>query len=261
MDEQPLGTMTPAARASDTLGTWGAKWLVLAVVLAAAGLIYLGTSNSGRSAVPLPAPTHDSMAGDASAPRSAVFAGGCFWGVQAVFQHTQGVLNAVSGYAGGQAETARYERVASGQTGHAEAVQVTYDPQQISYGKLLQIYFSVAHDPTEVNRQGPDYGTQYRSAIFYRSAEQQQMAERYMAELDAARVFPRKIATQLTPLQAFYPAEAHHQDYATLNPHSPYIATYDRPKIASLQQMLPEVYRASPVLVASQATAAGIGGR
>ena len=159
------------------------------------------------------------------------------------------------------AETVRYERVASGQTGHAESVQVTCDPQQISYDKLLQIYFSVAHDPTEVNRQGPDYGTQYRSAIFYQGAEQQQLAERYMAELDAAKVFRRKIATQLTPLQAFYPAEAHHQDYATLNPHSPYIATYDQPKIASLKQMLPEVYRESPMLVASQAAAAAIGSK
>ncbi|MEO8013845.1 MAG: peptide-methionine (S)-S-oxide reductase MsrA [Polaromonas sp.] len=261
MDEQLLHTVTQAARKPDPSGTRGAKWLVFAAVVAAVGLIYLGRSNSGASAVPLPAPTRDLVAGDVSSPQSAVFAGGCFWGVQAVFQHTQGVLNAVSGYAGGKAETARYERVASGQTGHAESVQVTYDPQQISYGKLLQIYFSVAHDPTEMNRQGPDYGTQYRSAIFYRSAEQQQMAERYMAELDAARVFPRKIATQLTPLQAFYPAEAQHQDYATLNPHSHYIATYDLPKIASLKQMLPEVYRESPVLVASQAAATAIGSR
>ena len=243
--------MTPAARAPDTSGAV-ARWLVLAVVAAAGGLIYLDQGNSGGSAVPLPAPTRDTVAGDASAPQSVVFAGGCFWGVQAVFQHTQGVLNAVSGYAGGQAQTARYERVTSGQTGHAESVQVTYDPRQISYGKLLQIYFSVAHVPTEVNRQGPDYGTQYRSAIFYQGAQQRQLAERYMAELDAARVFPRKIATELTPLQAFYPAESHHQDYATLNPHSPYIATYDRPKIANLKQMLPEVYRETPVLVAAQ---------
>ena len=252
MDEQPIRKMTPAARASDTAETRIARWLVLAVVLAAAGLVYLGKTNSGGPAVQLPAPTQDTVASDASAPQTAVFAGGCFWGVQAVFQHTQGVLNAVSGYAGGQAETARYERVTSGQTGHAESVQVTYDPQQISYGKLLQIYFSVAHDPTELNRQGPDFGTQYRSAIFYQGAEQKQQAEHFMAELDAARVFPRKIATQLTPLDAFYPAEAQQQDYATPNPHSPYIATYDRPKIASLKQMFPEVYRETPLLVAAQ---------
>lgn len=252
MDEQPPPSITPAARTPDTSGATVARWLVLAVVAAAAGLVYLGQSNSGGSAVPLPAPTQETLAGDAPAPQSAVFAGGCFWGVQAVFQHTQGVLNAVSGYAGGQAQTARYERVTSGQTGHAESVQVTYDPKQISYGKLLQIYFSVAHDPTEVNRQGPDYGTQYRSAIFYQGAEQKQLAERYMAELDAAKVFPRKIATQLTPLEAFYPAEAHHQDYATLNPHSPYVAAYDRPKIANLKLVLPEVYREKPVLAASQ---------
>lgn len=256
MPNQPCDTASPLTKASTSPGTRGAKWLLLAALACVAGLVYLGR-NSGEAAVKLPAPALDAVASVPAAPQSAVFAGGCFWGVQAVFQHTRGVLNAVSGYAGGSKETAHYDNVASGQTGHAESVQVSYDPQQISYGKLLQIYFSVAHDPTEVNRQGPDYGTQYRSALFYQDAQQQQVAERYIDQLDAARVFPRKIATQLTPLAAFYPAEAHHQDYATRNPYSPYIATYDKPKIANLKRLLPEVYRESPVLVASQAARTG----
>ena len=180
---------------------------------------------------------------------TAVFAGGCFWGVQAVFQHTRGVLNAVSGYAGGDKASASYSLIGTGRTGHAESVQISYDPKQISYGKLLQIYFSVAHDPTTLNYQGPDHGTQYRSAIFYQNASQKQVAERYMAQLDAAKVFPGKIVTQLTPLTAFYPAEAYHQDYATLNPNQPYIARFDRPKIANLKALMPELYRDKPVLV------------
>ena len=232
-------------------GSRGAKLLVLAAVVAVAALVYLGRQ-SGEAATRLPPPALDAVANRAGAHETAVFAGGCFWGVQAVFQHTRGVLNAVSGYAGGTRESAHYASVVSGQTGHAEAVQVTYDPRQISYGKLLQVYFSVAHDPTELNRQGPDYGTQYRSAVFYQDAQQQQVAERYIAQLNAAGVFKRKIATQLAPLSAwpFYPAEAHHQDYAARNPHDAYIATYDRPKIANLKTMLPEVYRDLPVLVA-----------
>lgn len=232
-------------------GNRAAKLLVLAAVVAAAALVYLGR-HSGEAATRLPPPALDAVANPAGAQETAVFAGGCFWGVQAVFQHTRGVLSAVSGYAGGARESAHYTSVVTGQTGHAESVQVTYDPRQISYGKLLQVFFSVAHDPTELNRQGPDYGTQYRSAVFYQDAQQRQVAERYMAQLDAAGVFKRKIATQLAPLATspFYPAEAHHQDYATRNPHDAYIATYDKPKIAHLKTMLPEVYRASPVLVA-----------
>jgi len=245
-DASPPSPQGPSSR--------GAKLLVLVAVMAAAALVYLGRQ-SGEEATRLPPPALDVAANPAGAHETAVFAGGCFWGVQAVFQHTQGVLNAVSGYAGGPRESARYASVVSGQTGHAEAVHITYDPRQISYGKLLQVYFSVAHDPTELNRQGPDYGTQYRSAVFYQDAQQQQVAERYIAQLDAAGVFKRKIATQLAPLATspFYPAEAHHQDYATHHPHDAYIATYDRPKIANLKTMLPEVYRASPVLVAAQA--------
>ena len=212
----------------------------------------LGASVAAEKAVKLPAPAFDMPAGTENARENAVFAGGCFWGVQAVFQHTQGVLNAVSGYAGGQKETATYSSIGTGRTGHAESVQISYDPKQISYGKLLQIYFSVAHDPTQLNRQGPDSGTQYRSAVFYTNASQKEVAERYVAQLDAAKLFPGKIVTQLTPLNAFYPAEAYHQDYATLNPHSPYIARFDLPKIANLKTMMPELYREKPVLVSSQ---------
>jgi peptide-methionine (S)-S-oxide reductase len=222
---------------------------IASMVVAAAAGLYLARGSAAEQAVKLPPPAVDTPAAT-SGTQTAVFAGGCFWGVQAVFQHTRGVVNAVSGYAGGKAETAKYELVGSGATGHAEAVQVSYDPKQISYGKLLQIYFSVAHDPTQLNRQGPDSGPQYRSAIFYSDANQKQVAERYIAQLDAARAFPHKIVTQLTPLTAFYAAEDYHQDYATLHPNSPYIAAFDLPKIANLKSTLPEVYREQPVLVA-----------
>jgi peptide-methionine (S)-S-oxide reductase len=220
----------------------------------------MGAMAAAESAVKLPAPAVDlPTAKPGTTPKTtqtATFAGGCFWGVQAVFQHTQGVLNAVSGYAGGAAATAKYAMIGSGRTGHAEAVQITYDPSQISYGKLLQIYFSVAHDPTTLNRQGPDRGTQYRSAVFTHDAAQKNVAESYIAQLDAAKVFPEKIVTQLTPLAAplaFYPAEAYHQDYATLNPRQPYIARFDLPKIANLKSLMPEVYRDKPVLVLAPA--------
>ena len=220
---------------------------LLAAVALLAGWAWLGTSAAAESAVSLPPPAIDQPA--QAARETAVFAGGGFWGVQAVFQHTQGVLNAVSGYAGGDQASANYDRVSSGRTGHAEAVQVSFDPRQISYGKLLQIYFSVAHDPTEVNRQGPDSGPQYRSAVFYQNAQQQQVTQQYIAQLDATHVFGKKIATQVAPLAAFYPAEAHHQDYATRNPDSPYIATFDLPKIANLKRLFSPVYREKPVLV------------
>ena len=209
-------------------------------------------SGDSEKAYQLPVPTFDTPATAATAKETAVFAGGCFWGVQAVFQHTRGVLNAVSGYAGGAKETATYASIGSGRTGHAESVQITYDPKQISYGKLLQIYFSVAHDPTTLNRQGPDSGTQYRSAVFYQDANQKLVAERYIAQLDAAKVFPGKIVTQVNAPTTFYPAEAYHQDYATLNPRQPYIARFDLPKIANLKTMLPELYRDKPVLVSAQ---------
>jgi peptide-methionine (S)-S-oxide reductase len=223
--------------------------LVVTVLIAVGAGGWMGTSVAAEKAVKLPLPAFD-MPAATQAPQTAVFAGGCFWGVQAVFQHTRGVLNAVSGYAGGNGETANYRAVTSGSTGHAESVQVTYDPKQISYGKLLQIFFSVAHDPTQIDHQGPDWGTQYRSALFYADANQKQVAERYIAQLEAARAFPRKIVTQLAPLRGFYPAEAYHQDYATLHPDAAYIVAYDRPKIASLKTTMPEVYRQEPVLVA-----------
>jgi peptide-methionine (S)-S-oxide reductase len=224
--------------------------LIAVAALAVASWTFLGAGIAAEKAVKLPPPAQDVRA--TAATETAVFAGGCFWGVQAVFQHTQGVLSAVSGYAGGDKSTARYEVVGSGRTGHAESVQVTYDPKQVSYGTLLQVYFSVAHDPTTLNRQGPDSGTQYRSVVFYGDAQQKQVAERYIAQLDAAKVFPAKIVTQVAPLTGFYPAEAYHQDYATLHPDSPYIATFDLPKIANLKSTLPQLYRERPVLVSAQ---------
>ena len=232
-----------------------AKYLLVAGGVAfAAWAFSVSNAASGDSekAVQLPAPTLDTPATASAGKETAVFAGGCFWGVQAVFQHTKGVLNAVSGYAGGARETASYASIGSGRTGHAESVQITYDPKQISYGKLLQIYFSVAHDPTQLNRQGPDSGTQYRSAVFYQDANQKLVAERYIAQLDAARVFPGKIVTQVNAPASFYPAEAYHQDYATLNPRQPYIARFDLPKIANLKTLMPELYQDKPVLVSAQ---------
>jgi peptide-methionine (S)-S-oxide reductase len=243
------------ARATDGFGRIAAyladKALAIAVVVALAAGAWMSTSTAAERAVKLPPPAFDAAA-TAAGPQTAVFAGGCFWGVQAVFQHTRGVLNAVSGYAGGDKSTASYERVGSGMTGHAESVQVTYDPKQISYGKLLQIYFSVIHDPTQLNRQGPDAGTQYRSAIFYADDSQKQVAERYIGQLEAAHAFPHQIVTQLTPLRGFYPAEDYHQDYATLHPSSPYIAAFDLPKISNLKTTMPEVWREAPVLVAAK---------
>lgn len=234
--------------------------LMIGGVIAMSAWVYASSGVNNRAAmetaVQLPAPAFDAPAAAQAAHETAVLAGGCFWGVQAVFQHTRGVLNAVSGYAGGDKATARYSMIGSGRTGHAEAVHITYDPKLVSFGKLLQIYFSVAHDPTQLNRQGPDTGTQYRSAIFYQDARQKQVAEHYIAQLEAAKVFPRKIVTQLTPLVpplAFYPAEDYHQDYATRNPRQPYIVRYDRPKITNLQTMLPELYRDKPALVSQAA--------
>jgi len=231
------------------LNMQGKLFFALASVLLVGAALWLGRGVAAESAVKIPAPAFDAST-PAAATETAVFAGGCFWGIQAVFQHTQGVVQAVSGYAGGDRASADYERVSSGRTGHAESVQVTYDPRQISYGKLLQIYFSVAHDPTQLNRQFPDSGTQYRSAIFYQDSNQKLIAERYIAQLDAAKAYPGKIVTQVSPLAAFYPAEAYHQDYATLHPESAYIATYDLPKLGYLKTLFPQLYREAPVLVA-----------
>ncbi|NIL18289.1 peptide-methionine (S)-S-oxide reductase MsrA [Pseudomonas sp. AN3A02] len=198
------------------------------------------------------APPAMDLPADSNNLQTAVFAGGCFWGVQGVFQHVEGVKNAVSGYDGGAASTAQYDSVSGGDTGHAESVAVTYDPSKVSYGKLLQIYFSVAHNPTELNRQGPDSGTQYRSAIFAQNAEQQKVAQAYIAQLDAAKAFDKPIVTQIETGKAFYPAESYHQDFLTENPSYPYIVINDLPKVAQLKKLFPDQYRAEPVLVKNQ---------
>lgn len=171
-----------------------------------------------------------------------VLAGGCFWGVQAVFQHVKGVIKATSGYAGGTANTAEYETVSGGRTGHAESVQIEFDPIQVSYGQLLKVYFAAAHDPTQLNRQGPDSGTQYRSAIFFTSADQQRIAKAYIDQLQGAGVFTRPIVTQVVPLQGFFPAEAYHQDYLKKHPYNPYIVINDLPKLDQLKRQFPELY-------------------
>ena len=200
-------------------------------------------------AVVIPAPALDAQASDGI--QTAVVAGGCFWGVQGVFQHTAGVVNAVSGYAGGSKTTADYQMVSTGTTGHAESVQIKYDTKKISYGKLLQIFFSVAHDPTQLNRQGPDTGTQYRSAIFTTSDEQKKVAEAYIAQLNAAKVYKKPIVTKVGPLEGFYAAEAYHQDYLTLHPSQPYIAYNDLPKIENLKKIFAENYVEKPTLVST----------
>ena len=228
---------------------------VLAAVAAAAIAVFAFTgftTPAAASAVTVPAPAADVAAAPAAATESLVLAGGCFWGVQGVFQHVQGVVSAVSGYAGGSADTAQYDKVGSGSTGHAEAVKVVYDPKKISYGKLLQIYFSVAHNPTELNRQGPDTGTQYRSTIFPANAEQTRVAQAYIAQLNTANTFGRKLATTVEPLKAFYPAEAYHQDYLTLHPDQPYIVYNDLPKVEDLKRSFPSLYMTKPVLVGAK---------
>jgi peptide-methionine (S)-S-oxide reductase len=209
---------------------------------------------SGEAATAIPAPVVDSPPPQSAAPETAVLAGGCFWGVQAVFQHVKGVTQAVSGYAGGTKETARYEVVSAGGTGHAESVEVTFDPSIISYGSILQIYFSVAHDPTQLNRQGPDSGPQYRSEIFPQSEAQQKTAKDYIAQLDAAHVFKRPIVTKTDSMKTpFFTAEAYHQDYAIHHPYQPYIVFNDAPKVENLKKQFPDVWRDQPVTVAEAA--------
>jgi peptide-methionine (S)-S-oxide reductase len=180
-----------------------------------------------------------------------VLAGGCFWGMQGVFEHVKGVRQVISGFSGGKKDTAHYETVSTGTTGHAESVQITFDPKEVSYGELLRVYFSVAHDPTELNRQGPDEGTQYRSDIFYSNETQKKIATAYIAQLDGAHSFARKIVTRVDPLSGFYPAEQYHQDYLIHNPDNPYIVINDLPKIQNLRQTLPQMYAPRPVLVAA----------
>jgi len=232
-------------------------WLAISLAAAAVAILVplsglMRPAAAGEAAV-VPAPVKDEPLAAASGTEIAVLSGGCFWGVQGVFQHTKGVLRAVSGYSGGEKDTAVYEVVSSGSTGHAESVEVTYDPSQITYGKLLQIYFSVAHDPTQLNYQGPDHGTQYRSAIWTTSESQAAVAKAYIAQLDAAKAFDTAIVTQVNPLKAFYAAEDYHQDYATLHPDSAYIYYNDLPKIANLKRLFPDLYMDEPVLVRTAA--------
>ncbi|HEY1899771.1 MAG TPA: peptide-methionine (S)-S-oxide reductase MsrA [Steroidobacteraceae bacterium] len=219
--------------------------LLVSVVLAS---LVPAMAAAAEPAVAIPPPAFDSP--KAAGPlQTAVLSGGCFWGVQGVFEHLVGVRQALSGYSGGARSTASYEVVSTGTTGHAESVQITYDPSKVTYGQILQVYFSVAQNPTELNRQGPDVGTQYRSVIFYANDMQKKIAESYIAQLGKARVFGAPIVTQLSPLQGFYPAEKYHQDYLLLNPDNPYIVYNDLPKIRNFQKLLPVLYQGKPVTV------------
>jgi peptide-methionine (S)-S-oxide reductase len=218
------------AAAAVLAGVWGA----------------IGRADETAAVVPAPAVDQPLAAGEL---QTAVLAGGCFWGMQGVFEHVKGVRQVLAGYSGGEQATAVYEVVSTGETGHAESIQIQFDPAEISYGEILRIFFSVAHDPTELNRQGPDEGTQYRSAIFYADAAQQRIAEAYIAQLDGAHIFGSPIATRLDPLKGFFPAEAYHQDFLIHNPTYPYIVFNDLPKIADLKRLFPEVYREQPVMV------------
>ena len=224
-------------------------------ILVLAGLLLGATGAAAQEGIAIPAPAVDEVTQGAG-KETAVFAGGCFWGVQGVFQRVEGVSNAVSGYAGGAKETAHYEMIGNGSTGHAEAVRVTFDPAKITYGKLLQVYFSVAHDPTQLNRQGPDIGPQYRSTVFPTSEEQARVAKAYIDQLNKARIYDAAIVTTIEPDKAFYPAEDYHQDFLTNNPTYPYIVYNDLPKIENLKRLFPASYRAEPVLVAKM----GVGG-
>jgi peptide-methionine (S)-S-oxide reductase len=211
--------------------------LIVVLVLAA------WSKTSAAGGLVFPDPIVDSPLATKKGSQTAVVAGGCFWGVQAVFQHVKGVKNATSGYSGGAVASPAYDQVSTGETGHAESVKITFDPAQISYGQLLKLFFSVVHDPTQLNRQGPDTGSQYRSAIFYAGDEQKRIAEAYISQLEQAKVFPRPIVTQVMPLKAFYDAEAYHQDYARFHPDDPYIANYDAPKLEQLREQFPDFYK------------------
>jgi peptide-methionine (S)-S-oxide reductase len=217
------------------------------VVLLGLGLVAWGAARAGgeKSAgiMAFPKPAVDEELTTKKSRETAVISGGCFWGIQAVYEHTKGIISATSGYAGGSAETAHYEMVGGGKTGHAESVKIVFDPSQITYGQVLMVFFSVAHNPTELNKQGPDWGTQYRSSIFYANDAQKRIAEAYVAQLDAGKVYPRKIVTQVVPLNGFYPAEGYHQDYLKHHTDNPYIVTNDLPKLANLKKYFPDLYR------------------
>jgi peptide-methionine (S)-S-oxide reductase len=216
--------------------------LVRPLLLFALAASLTGCTAGAASHTPIPAPTTDTTLATSRGKQTAVFAGGCFWGTQAVFERVKGVLKTTTGYSGGSAFTATYDQVTTETTGHAESVQVVFDPSKITYGQLLRIFFSVAHDPTQLNRQGPDVGTSYRSAIFYANDEQKRLATAYIQQLDAAHIFPRPIVTQVVPLKGFYRAEDYHQDYALHNPDNPYILVCDRPKIAALKEQFPDLF-------------------
>jgi peptide-methionine (S)-S-oxide reductase len=228
-------------------GGWNvatSRLLIIGVfaVFVAAGVVLMthGVKAAGGAAIP-PATTDDGLA-TKPGKQAAVFAGGCFWGTQSVFERVKGVVDTTVGYAGGARDTATYDQVTTETTGHAESIRVVYDPSKITYGQLLRIFFSVAHDPTQLNRQGPDVGTSYRSAIFYENEEQKKIAQAYIAQLDAAHVYPQKIVTELTPLKGFYDAEEYHQHYADRNPSNPYILVCDRPKVEALKKQFPELF-------------------
>jgi peptide-methionine (S)-S-oxide reductase len=213
--------------------------ILVVLIVTLAGAV---ACSAGEPPAKIPAPAVDASLATSKSKQTAVIAGGCFWGIQAVFQHVKGVISATSGYSGGTANLAEYELVSTGETGHAESVMITYDPSQITYGQLLQVFFSVAHNPTELNRQGPDTGTQYRSSIFYGNDEQKRIAEAYIAQLDKAKVYSAPIVTAVVPLKGFYRAEDYHQDYATRHPESPYIVFNDAPKVTNLRQEFPNLY-------------------
>lgn len=223
-----------------------AFYFLFAVAIFAAVFAISSVDSSVRlpgSNTAFPKPALDDSIAPARGQQAAIVSGGCFWGVQAVFEHTRGVISATSGYAGGTGDSAHYEMVGTGQTGHAESVKVVFDPSQITYGQILMVFFSVAHNPTELNKQGPDWGSQYRSSIFYSNEAQKKIAEAYIAQLDAAKVYPQKIVTVIVPLREFYPAEDYHQDYVKHHPNNPYIMINDLPKLSSLKKQFPELYR------------------
>jgi peptide-methionine (S)-S-oxide reductase len=215
----------------------------LSAIVFLAMLVAAPHARAADGATVLPDPVVDTPLAAKPSKQMTVVAGGCFWGIQAVFQHVKGVKEAISGYSGGSPKTAEYETVSTGQTGHAESVKVTFDPSQVSYGQLLKVFFSVGLDPTQLNRQGPDTGTQYRSVLFYANDEQKRVAEAYIAQLERAKVFPRPVVTQVVPLNGFYSAEPYHQNYATLHPDDPYIAFNDAPKVEHLKQQFPALYK------------------
>jgi peptide-methionine (S)-S-oxide reductase len=215
---------------------------LLFAVLLVGGVWLRGAGTATADAVAVPDPAVDAPLAAAQGEQTAVLAGGCFWGVEAVFEHVKGVKSVTSGYAGGGANPARYEAVSSGTTGHAESVRIVYDPSRVTYGQLLKVFFAVAHDPTELNRQGPDTGTQYRSAIFYANDEQKRIAEAYVEQLNRANVFGRSVVTQVSPLDSFHPAEAYHQDYLERHPDEPYIVINDLPKVKNLRKLFPQLY-------------------